>query len=64
MARGPYTMFVAFAHGSSSWLTVRVAPDWLSTAHVMQLEAAMRRLCDVGSAPYNRPPGTETRRAE
>ncbi|MGH8959249.1 MAG: condensation domain-containing protein [Acidimicrobiia bacterium] len=43
LAKGPYTSFIAFAHGSSSWLTVRVSEGWLTTTHAVQLERAMHR---------------------
>jgi hypothetical protein len=43
MSKGPYTSFIAFAHGSSSWLTVRVSEGWLTKAHAVQLEHAMHR---------------------
>jgi NRPS condensation-like uncharacterized protein len=43
MAKGPYTSFIAFAHGSSSWLTVRVSESWLTRADAAQLGGAMHR---------------------
>jgi hypothetical protein len=47
MARGPYCMFVAFSQGTSSWLTVRTAPDWFSVDHAHQLEATINRQCGL-----------------
>ncbi|HEX5721636.1 MAG TPA: hypothetical protein VFZ06_02695 [Acidimicrobiia bacterium] len=41
MAKAPYTSFIAFAHGSSSWLTVRVSEGWLTRRHAGQLEEAL-----------------------
>ena len=41
MAKAPYTSFIAFAHGSSSWLTVRVSEGWLTRRHAGQLEEAI-----------------------
>lgn len=43
MAKGPYTSFIAFAHGSSSWLTVRVSEGWLTRRHAGRLEEAIYR---------------------
>jgi len=52
LAQGPYNSFIAFAQGSSSWLTARVSPDWLTREHTTQLEAAMRRVCRVGRRTF------------
>jgi hypothetical protein len=43
MATAPYTSFIAFAHGSSSWLTVRVSEGWFSAEHAGRLEGAIYR---------------------
>jgi hypothetical protein len=43
MAKAPYTSFIAFAHGSSSWLTVRVSEGWFSAEHAGRLEGAIYR---------------------
>jgi hypothetical protein len=43
MAKAPYTSFIAFAHGSSSWLTVRVSDGWLTATHARRLEDAINR---------------------
>ena len=51
MSKGPYTSFIAFAHRSSSWLTVRVSDSWLTKAHAVQLEQAMHR--DLMIQPLN-----------
>jgi hypothetical protein len=51
MSKGPYTSFIAFAHGSSSWLTVRVSEGWLTSTHAVQLERAMHR--DLSIHPLN-----------
>ncbi|HEY3427389.1 MAG TPA: hypothetical protein VGK83_01850, partial [Acidimicrobiia bacterium] len=47
MSKGPYTSFIAFAHGSSSWLTVRISEGWLTKAHAVQLDRAMHRVLSV-----------------
>jgi hypothetical protein len=49
MTRGPYTSFIAFAHGSSSWLTIRISEGWLTRGHAVQLERAMHRELSVPS---------------
>ncbi|MGH8927550.1 MAG: hypothetical protein ACRDWH_04325 [Acidimicrobiia bacterium] len=41
MSRGPYTSFVAFSHGSSSLLTTRTSPDWLTSSHVTEFRKAI-----------------------
>jgi NRPS condensation-like uncharacterized protein len=43
MAKAPYTSFIAFAHGSSSWLTVRVSEAWLTREHAGRLKDAIYR---------------------
>ena len=43
MAKAPYTSFIAFAHGSSSWITVRVSDGWLRATDARRLETAIYR---------------------
>ncbi len=50
MSKGPYNSFIAFAHGSSSRVTTRVAPGWLTSAHVSEMKAAIQSLCDAKTA--------------
>jgi hypothetical protein len=50
MAKGPYNSFIAFAHGSTSKVTTRVAPGWLTSAHVDEMRNAIRELCDAEPA--------------
>lgn len=51
MSKSPYTSFIAFAHGTSSWLTVRISEGWLTKAHAVQLDRAMHR--DLSVRPMN-----------
>ena len=52
MSKGPYTSFIAFAHGSSSWLTVRISEGWLTRTQAARLERAMHR--DLSVRPVRR----------
>jgi NRPS condensation-like uncharacterized protein len=51
MTRAPYTMIVALSFGTSTSLTVRTAPNWLTPDHVRELESAINRHSGIAHPP-------------
>ena len=47
MTRAPYSMIVALSFGTATSMTVRTAPDWLTSDHAKELESAINRYCGV-----------------